>query len=540
MTDLAKDKVELDNLWSRLSDVLRASLGLHFPRERVTDLKRGITAAASAFGLKTAEDCARRLLSSPMSPEQIEIVARCLTVGETYFFRDPRSFDILKEEVLLPYLNARQGVNQHLRIWSAACCSGEEPYSIAMLLKKVIPNIRDWMITILATDINLQFLQKGEEGVYSHWSFRGMPDGIMESFFSEIQPGQFAIAPQIKNMVTFEPLNLVKENYPSIANGYYAMDIIFCRNVLMYFEPEQAYKVIQRLSQTLVDGGWLFLSPCDVPPNMTLPELNTLKFGDYIVYQKESTHDAHQDDSVKRPALKLSRAPTQSHPSGKHQIKTQQNSILSISSGHLSADVPPLVRGIQGSRAEHGSLDSAACKYPAISEGYEKSTQTILQEATLLLNQGAYDQALNTVMCCMENNPSCVALMIFLGKIHANLGQLRDARNWCEQALALDPVNSACCNLYATILQEQGLDLDATVVLRRALYLEQNNPVVHYFLGNVYRRQDNLKEANRHYQNALNLLKGHALDEEVMGSDGMNVGRLTALIESAIDVGVRK
>ena len=200
-------------LWSRLSETLGAQIGLHFPQERWGDLERGIAAAAPAFGMTSARACAEWLLAAPLAQRQIEVLARCLTVGETYFFREKRSFEVLEEKLLPELLRARAGGERRLRVWSAGCCTGEEPYSIAMVIARTVADLRDWNISILATDVNPEFLRKAALGIYGEWSFRDTPAGIKERFFSRTGNGRFAISPQIKAMVTFGFLNLAQDRY---------------------------------------------------------------------------------------------------------------------------------------------------------------------------------------------------------------------------------------------------------------------------------------------------------------------------------------
>ena len=153
-----------DSLLSSLSDFLAAQTGLYFPKKRWGDLERGIVAAARQFGLPDAQACAHRLLSAPLTRSQIETLASHLTVGETYFFREKRSFEALEQYILPALLHAREHTERRLRIWSAGCCTGEEAYSIAMLLDQLIPDPEKWNVTILATDINPAFLGKAAAG----------------------------------------------------------------------------------------------------------------------------------------------------------------------------------------------------------------------------------------------------------------------------------------------------------------------------------------------------------------------------------------
>ena len=252
-----------DQLLSQLSECVASQLGLHFPRTRWRDLERGIQSAAREFGTPDAESCARWLLSAPLTKNQIEILASELTVGETYFFREQRSFAILGERILPELLRVRQGAERRLRIWSAGCCTGEEPYSIAILLDRVLPDPRQWHVTILGTDVNPRFLQKAAQGVFGEWSFRAAPAWLKENYFTPVGAQRFEILPRIKAMVTFACLNLAQDAYPALASGTHAMDLIFCRNVLMYFTAEHAQRVIHQFHRSLVEGGWLIVSPVE-------------------------------------------------------------------------------------------------------------------------------------------------------------------------------------------------------------------------------------------------------------------------------------
>jgi chemotaxis protein methyltransferase CheR len=223
----------------RLSEFIVAQLGLHFPPERWADLERSLLAAATNFGFRNVNEFSRWLLMTSLTKPQIGQLASHLTVGETYFFREPRSYEILESDILVKLIQARRNGERRLRLWSAACATGEEAYSLAITISRAISDLENWNVTILATDINPLFLQKAMTGIYTSWSFRNTPEWIKNYYFDKQENGRCAITPQIKRLVTFAPLNLVEDVYPSLLNNTNAMDIIFCRNVLMYFAPEQ-------------------------------------------------------------------------------------------------------------------------------------------------------------------------------------------------------------------------------------------------------------------------------------------------------------
>ena len=230
--------------WSQLSEYVAGNMGLHFPPERWEELKRGLAGAAQDSGFEDAAKYVDWTLSVPPSTEQIQVLASHLTIGETYFFRDQKTLDALAQTILPELIHSRRGRDQRLRIWSSACSSGEEPYTLAILLHQLLPDLQDWQVSITATDINPHFLRKATTGHYGEWSFRNAPAWLKQRYFKRTAEGLYAIIPEIRKLVTFAHLNLVEDNYPSPAAKTSAMDIIFCRNVLMYFTRSQADKVI--------------------------------------------------------------------------------------------------------------------------------------------------------------------------------------------------------------------------------------------------------------------------------------------------------
>lgn len=273
-------------LLAKLGAFIETHMGLHYPPAHLDDLARGLGTAASDFGFDSVQACAEWLLSSPtLQPMQIKTLANHLTIGETHFFRDKKLFEILETQVFPEIINSRRGGQQNLRIWSAACSSGEEPYSLAILLARMLPDLQNWNISILATDISPSSLKKAGEGLYSEWSFRDTPSWVKERCFARAGK-KFQLHKQFRRMVTFAPINLIEDGYPAIINGTNAMDIIFCRNVLMYFSRDHAEAVTDNLARCLVDGGWLVFSPFDYPGSECSAMVHRVSFPGALFYRK--------------------------------------------------------------------------------------------------------------------------------------------------------------------------------------------------------------------------------------------------------------
>ncbi|MGH7256329.1 MAG: CheR family methyltransferase, partial [Nitrospirales bacterium] len=274
------------DLHQRAQGLITRRLGLDFSHKRERDLERGLHQAVKASSHATLETYLDWLARQPEeNPEWIRL-AGYLTVGETYFFRDRFCFDALEHRVLLPLIETRRASGwRQLRIWSAGCATGEEPHSFAMLLDRLLPDRHEWTLTILASDINPEALHAARLGRYRGWSLRATPAAVRDRYFRPHGSDTFELDRGIREMVTFTPLNLAHEGYPAPMTNTNAMDVIFCRNVLMYFTPEAQRAVAGRLHQALVPEGWLAVSPAEATAELWEP-LQPVNFPGTIFFRK--------------------------------------------------------------------------------------------------------------------------------------------------------------------------------------------------------------------------------------------------------------
>jgi chemotaxis protein methyltransferase CheR len=512
-----------------LSALIADRMGLYFSKERSRDLERGIYSIARELNFEDAESCICWLLSQP-SKECIEILASHLTIGETYFFRERASFEALEKRVLPELIESRKKTGKRLRIWSAGCCTGEEPYSIAMLLSRMIPDIPDWKITILATDINPRFLKKAADGVFTKWSFRDPKLKIKERYFKQIENNRFEILPKIKNMVTFSHLNLATDNYPSMVSNTGSMDIIFCRNVLMYFALEQVKRVVQRLHRSLVDGGWLLVAPADAS-HLTFSGFETVNFPGVIIHRKVSHSgrsgaidgkDAEQPDKLplSYPKASASWAPGILNDCDVHNAYKEMDYSPALAT---EFDANPKIQPLPSRPAENTE-----------SEKDEPDPDSALYlEASTLYERGSYAEAKKKSQELLSLNHHDTRATALLARIYADEGRLVEALNWCEEAIMADKLNPRHRYLHATILQEQGQDESAIFSLRQALYLDQNFVMAHVALGNLLRLHGRYREAERRLAGALSLLNAYRSEDIVPEAEGVTVQRLIEIIRSA-------
>ncbi|MGB4782919.1 CheR family methyltransferase [Candidatus Methylomirabilis sp.] len=269
--------------------LIAGRLGLDFSKGRQADLERGLVQACRISSVSAPETYLAWLATLPDESAEWRRLASHLTVGETYFFRDRALFEALEQHVLPSLIEAcRAQEILRLRLWSAGSATGEEPYSLAILLDRLLPDLANWALTILATDINPDALETARRGCYREWSFRETPQRIRDRYFQRRSAETFEVDPAIRGMVTFAPLNLVEESYPAMVTNTIAMDLILCRNVLMYFTREAQRASVIRLQRALVTGGWLVVSPAEASTDLLHP-LAPVNFAGAILYRKEPT-----------------------------------------------------------------------------------------------------------------------------------------------------------------------------------------------------------------------------------------------------------
>ncbi|MDR3404918.1 MAG: CheR family methyltransferase [Chthoniobacter sp.] len=472
-------------------------MGLHFPPERWADLERGLTGAAKEFGLADVATGVEWLLSATLTKAQLEVLASHLTVGETYFFREKKTFEVLAESILPELIRARRASDRRLRIWSAACCTGEEPYSLAILLQQVIPDLAEWNVTILATDINERFLRKASAGVYGEWSFRESPAWFKDRYFRRTADGHYAILPEIKKRVTFAHLNLAADAFPSLATDTNAMDLIFCRNVLMYFTLPQMRKVVGNLHRALVPDGWLVVSPSECS-QIHFSRFAAVNFPGVILYQKSPVKER-----VVPPW-------TPPQPLGE-----TVEPFTPVFESPPSWIVPPA--------SPPPEEETAPAEIPP-------TAHTI---ASSLYEQGRYAEAAETLRASLTSStaPASEAASL-LARALANQGKLGDALAWCERWLVADKLDASGHYLRAMILQELGDSTQSRRSLQRAIYLNQEFILGHFALGNLARDSDMPEEADKHFTNALQLLHRCEPGDILPESEGLTAARLTEIIHS--------
>lgn len=406
---MSNDQPDLKSqIEAREADFTRLILnrvGIVLP-EKNACLAKTITDACELFHC-SAQEYLRRLSVCTIDSAEIEHLISAITVGETYFFRDEQQIRLLTH-TLLPRLikQKREQANLSLRMWSAGCSSGEEIYTIAMLLDQLLPDLNHWSIHLLGTDINTCSLRQARSAQFSKWSMRTIPEYYKNKYFIE-DNGHYILDPKIAQMVDFQYLNLNDNTYPSILNGTNAQDLILCRNVFIYFSNATIAKMMKKISASLVHEGVILLGASDPI---------CIEDTDLILHH-------HQ-------GLFLSRKKSSDQTEKNFFIKKQV---------HL--ELPPIIK-ITEARVndllERGNWQDLLNLLDDASSNALRPEFVLSAKAKALASLGQLDKAL---ACCEKN----LALDVINKQTHflyalilIELDQLRDAESALRKALFLD------------------------------------------------------------------------------------------------------
>jgi chemotaxis protein methyltransferase CheR len=411
-----------------------------------------------------------------------------VTVGETYFLRDAGQWDLLRDRIF-PALLQRHP-ERPIRIWSAGCASGEEPYSAAIVLHQIDALER---AQILGTDLSQPALARARRGSYPAWALRGVPDPIEQHYFQR-HGNRFQLVPWIRSRVELRPLNLAEDSGPGFGYGLGPTDLILCRNVLIYFDAPTVARVASRLLDSLSPDGCLMLGASDPVIGGLVPcEVEVTDAG--LLYRKARAGHAAVEVSLPAPS-----------PS-------------------IAALAPPALSPVEP--------DPVRAPVPAATRPDAPPTDR-LAEAYLLYtarDYGGAEQLARSLIAEGANSPEVEVLLV---RSLANRGELGEAGRACAAGLDAHRNCAELVYLHAVLLSQAGCHGESAEALRRAIYLDRDLIVAHLALGAALARVGDVTGARRALRSAQRLLARLPGDEPVPASDGEPAARLAEAARSQL------
>lgn len=453
-------------------------------------LRSALAEACTYFGHSDTEVLLQRLKQNNNPAPELEFLLTRITVGESYFFRHTEQMSLLCDELLLLIARKRRNDDYSLRVWSAGCANGQEIYSIVIMLHEMLPDIQRWKLQFLATDINREVLTNAVQGRYKAWSLRATPESIMQRYFAR-SSGDYQLRSDICQQVKFAYLNLAEDIFPAVQSDTQATDIIFCRNVFIYLEPNMIRRIMSRFASCLVPEGLLFLGPADftdAPDDL-----------EYIQYDATSHFRRKSAIQPELPALTANKADPVEPPA-------------LIKEPSIAATILP--KPVRNTTQRLGDID-------------------LIKD--LLRTERWYD-ALLVIDEMIKLQGKSAELLQAKSKALANLGYVSEALQTCEGSLTLNPTEKLTYLLQGTILIESGQFADAESAFRKAIFLDHAFSEAHYQLGLLLIHQGDRTAGLKCLTHALTHAKRASLQHEVHNAAGMTYARFVEIIQDEMSI----
>ena len=435
-------------------DLLRDAAGLKFDESRREALRLAVRTRALACGDKSFR-IYRDRLHGPGGETELQRLLDLVTIQETSFLRNPEHFLALAGPVLQEVrLNAG---SRPIRLWSAGCATGEEAYSIGLSLLEAGVHSAE----VVGTDLSEAALEAARIGRYGQRAVRQVPLPLLDRYFERVKD-QFLVGEALRQVVRFEHLNLIREPFPTVR--FAGCDVVFCRNVIIYFTPESVRRIVRTFAECLLPGGVLFLGPSE-----TLWQLSTdfelAEWGGGFYYRRRRPVPVREERPPVRETASLS--PPRS-PSRRPRRQPRR----------VAPPIPPASSG----------LDKAL---EALRAGDAPGATAILEAS--LDGQGA----------------GAVPLVV-LAYLYLSGGRREPAVDLARRALALDPLCPDAHLLEGLVAREEGRHEESQAAFRRALYLEPASALARYHLGQVYAVCGQRRKAEREFSEAIRFLEAGA------------------------------
>jgi len=471
-----------------------ARTGIIIQDHQIDNLQSAVASACSRFGYASAVEYLAKLEQGAHQPRELEFLISAITVRESYFFRDQFQIDFIKDTWLPGVIQEKQADEKRLRIWSAGCSSGQEVYTIAILLKETLQDFGTWDVRLLGTDISTSVLSDAASGIYKDWAFRTTPKHIINKYF-EKKENDFFLRQDIRRMAQFKHLNLIDEHFTHNLDTMLPLDMILCRNVFIYLDPRIVRGVLRNFISLLSPSGVLMLGASDlVEPNIPGLELHHSQNMFYYRHRQE-VRVPPKDDCVRD---------TQSIKN-KYLPKRAQDKVPTPKKKVKAATIP------------------SPQKQP-----------TAQEEVISLDRKGLWHEITAFVDSYTAGHGEDAFLIGMKAKALASLGNLAAAADLCSRSIELDKTCKDCYYIMATIFIEMGRLEDAQHALRRAVYLDHSFLEAHFHLGQVLLRLRNYKAGLKSLKNAQELVEKAEPERLLFIEQELTCGQLAQILKNEI------
>lgn len=508
----------------RFRALIGERLGLWLDDTKLPELS-GLLARRVADSRLAPSDYLLLVDDGPRGGGERSALARALTVGETYFFR--------QSEQLAALLDHAAERSAPLRVLSLGCASGEEPYSIAITLRERLPAAAE-AASIRAIDVNPSMIERARAGRYSSWALRETPEATARRWFGRDGAGAFVLDDAIKKAVAFEERNLVEPCSDLLAPA--SSDAIFFRNVLMYFTPRAASEIIARIAEALVPGGLLFLGYAETLRGVSTA-FHLRHARETFYYQKRGVRATGAREHLPgagAPADDEAAEPGHASVPWLDAIGRATERIRQLAKGHAEPREPASHHGHHKHHEHHGIMPTSPGSTAAPGGAPGAEAKPDLDPAFELLRRERFGDALAALRALPRSAAEDPDALLLHGALLVHSGELEAARRACSRLLERDELNAGAHYLLALVCEGEHDASSAAEHDRIAAYLDPAFAMPRLHLGLLARRKGDLLAARRELRQAYALLEREETARLVLFAGGFERGALLALCRAEL------
>jgi len=462
--------------FGRFRDYIHQHSGIYLEEQKADSLRISLITRATRHSFDSLAQYYDMLV---IDEEEFKELMNLVTINETSFFRFPQQFEAMRKFVIPEIIESKPPTNRQFRVWSAGCSTGEEPYTIAMtLLDSGIEGL-GYKLEVMGTDVSTNALLRAKQGVYPARGLLSIPSSVSSRFFEPTSQGH-RVSERARKLVTFQYHNLIKEPYPLALMGNW--DIIFCRNVTIYFRLESTRRVVENFYESLNPGGYLFIGHSETLTSIT-DKFEPVEVGGVFLYRKTKPRTS-VGYTPPRPN-KLTERPTTARLAEESRSRLGKSATSRRLGDRKSKPTPveaPLLESDGSSVAE------------------------LLEAARLASQEGRNDAVLAKIAQVRALDPKNAEAYLLAAYVHADQGEMDAAFKECHQALDIDPLLAAARYVLGIIHLGRGEHMDALSEFKRTIYIDPGFALAHLNLANLYRAQGATGDACREYDNTLRSL----------------------------------
>ena len=479
--------------------------GIYIDDNKQDSFKISIDTRMDVLGIKGYDAYYSFIITNTIGKKEFDELLNLILIKETFFFRDDKQLQVLVKNILPELIKRKK--KREIKIWSAGCATGEEPYSIAMaIMESHLPN--NINVSMYATDISEGILKMAKEGIYNKNSMRAIDSALLNKYFTQ-KDGWYYLNDRVKQLVHFDSVNLMDPYFPIEGNSF---DIIFCKNVIIYFRLDTVKTVIRRFYNALADRGYLFLGHSEslwqISGDFELEEVSGV-----FLYRKDGKNKIV---SVKKWS----------------QQKGKSVNIMDFTYQRI----PPLLREEVSQQITHTTQAVSGKVVPQEIDLKRKKNLSEWIKKGVQLSDGNYEAVLADIEEVLQREPKNMDAHLLAGKIYANMGLYDKSLKKCVDAIEINDLSADAYLLIGSIYYKIGEKEKAISSFKKAIYLDNNSMLSHYYLGNLYKDTNLIVQAIKEYKNVIHIFETTSENEERLAGEVFTVKQLKEICVRNIEV----